>query len=141
MGAPEVMLAREAPLVRKLGIEAGHRILLLSPPDGYYARLGALPPGALVNVGAQAEFDVIQVFVRTRAELEEQLPIALAALKPGGRLWFAYPVTGPGGMAGFSPGPGWQSLIRAGFRPVADIAIDHSWSAMRFAPVQPPPAG
>lgn len=141
MGTPEMVLAGEAPLVRRLGIEAGHRILILNPPDGYYRRLGALPPGALVNVGAQAGFDVVQVFVRTRAELAEQLATALAALRPGGRLWFAYPVAGPGGMAGFAPGRNWEALVRAGFAPVADTTIDDSWSAMRFEPVQPVPSG
>jgi hypothetical protein len=137
MGTPEMVLAGEAPLVRRLGIEAGHRILILNPPDGYYRRLGALPPGALVNVGAQAGFDVVQVFVRSRAELAEQLATALAALRPGGRLWFAYPVAGPGGMAGFAPGRNWEALVRAGF----DTIIDDSWSAMRFEPVQPVPSG
>src|SRR5262245_16852008 len=132
MDAAELVLADEASLVRRLGIEADHRVLILNPPEGYYRRLGALPPGALVNVGAQASFDVVHVFVRTRAELADQLATALAALRPGGRLWFAYPVAGPGGMAGFAPGRNWEALARAGFAPVADTTIDDSWSAMRF---------
>ncbi|MGH6961622.1 MAG: hypothetical protein ACREE7_14160, partial [Dongiaceae bacterium] len=124
-------------LAGRLGIAAGHRVLLLSPPPDYHRRLAPLPPGAQINVGAQGGYDVVQVFVRSRAEIDAQLGIALAALKAGGMLWFAYPGSATGLGTELSRSRGWDGLALRGLRPVAELELDGAWSALQFRPAAP----
>jgi len=39
----------QTPLIKKLGIKSGHKIVLLGAPDGYAEQLGAMPPGSTVR--------------------------------------------------------------------------------------------
>ncbi len=126
------------PLAARLGIAPGHRLLLLSPPPGYHRRLAPLPPGVRINVGAQGSYDVVQVFVHSRAEIEAQLGIALAALKPGGGLWFAYPGPRAGLADELARGRGWDGLARRGLLPVEELELDEAWTALRFRPAALP---
>ncbi|HZQ49950.1 MAG TPA: 1-acyl-sn-glycerol-3-phosphate acyltransferase [Candidatus Dormibacteraeota bacterium] len=74
------------------------------------------------------------VFVQagSRAELEERAPAALAALKPGGRLWVAYLADG---SADLNRNHGWGALHRAGLTATGEETVDDRWAAMRFAPL------
>ena len=125
----------ESALVRKLGLKEGHRALIMNAPDGYVQTLGALPPAADVQTSGGGEFDVVQVFVRTRADVDGNAETALGKLRPGGILWFAYPKRSSKVQTDITRDVGWDALRDAGWRPVSQIAIDDTWSALRFRPV------
>jgi hypothetical protein len=78
------------PLPKKLGIKPGHRVLLLSAPDGFEEI--ALPDED-VTVGRQArgKADVIVSFHIERAELARRMPVLRAAMQPAAGLWIAWP--------------------------------------------------
>jgi len=46
------------PLLQKLGIKPGHRVCLLSAPEGFSRTLGALPPDAILYLLAQPLLDL-----------------------------------------------------------------------------------
>src|SRR5579862_2772396 len=142
-----------APLAKKLTLKPGHKLLIVHAPAGYHATLGALPTGVtlteigdlagLVNAPAGA-FDVAQVFFTQRAEVDQAASLAIRALKPGGALWLCYPkLTGrrPKGAqeediaSDLTRDYGWESMSKEGWRPVTQIAIDVTWSALRFKPI------
>jgi len=50
------------------------------------------------------------------------------------RLWVAYPKGGSGGVADLTRDHGWEPLQALGLRPVAQVAVDAVWSALRFRP-------
>ena len=77
-------------------------------------------------------FDVVQVFVRDRADLDEVAETALEALKPGGILWMCYPKRSSRVPTDLSRDAGWDPLYQAGRGPVAAISIDEVWSGLRF---------
>ena len=60
------------PLPKKLGIKEGHRVAVISPPNAFEKTLGDLPREAVIQGGfsAKARFDVIVIFVTSRAELQ-----------------------------------------------------------------------
>jgi 1-acyl-sn-glycerol-3-phosphate acyltransferase len=74
------------------------------------------------------------VFVQagSRAELEQKAPAALAALKPGGRLWVAYPADGSSDL---NRNHGWGALHRAGMTEAQETSLDQAWTVKRFAPL------
>ena len=76
------------PLPKKLGIKPGHRLLLLSAPDGF--ELG-LPEGVTVGRAARGKADVIVSFHSDRADLARRMPKLRAAMEPACGLWIAWP--------------------------------------------------
>ena len=73
-------------LAERMHLRAGERLLLVNAPDGFASVLGA-PESVEVSTTPQGTFDVIQVFVTTRADLEAEAPRLKALLNPDGKLW------------------------------------------------------
>ena len=76
----------ETTLAAKLKLKAGQRAIMLNAPDGYLAMLPPLPEDLEVTHELAGSADWIQVFVKTRAELEQLLPQVLAAMTPSSLL-------------------------------------------------------
>ena len=79
-----------SPLLKKLRIQPGQRMLILNPPPGYVESLEPLPEGAQFVSADDGEVDFCHLFVLDRAQLVELLPTALAVCKYDGLLWISY---------------------------------------------------
>src|SRR5688572_6914324 len=81
------------PLPKKLGIAERARVALIGAPADFLGTLGPLPDGVTVAAGARGKgpFDVIVLFVRSRAELVKHFAAQKARLTPAGGLWIAWP--------------------------------------------------
>jgi uncharacterized protein (DUF1810 family) len=77
---------------------------------------------------------LVQVFAHAQADVRRFAATALQALKPGGWLWFAYPKISSGARSDITRDHGWDDLTQAGLRPVTLIALDATWSVLRFRP-------
>ncbi|MEY4554990.1 MAG: hypothetical protein RL093_109 [Pseudomonadota bacterium] len=78
------------PLIQKLGLKELQVLKPIAAPEGYADWIKPLPPGAVVDPGAN-QADLVHLFVRDRADLERGAAPALAAVKPGGMLWVSWP--------------------------------------------------
>lgn len=121
-------------LAKKLGLKPGQHAVVLNAPEGYRERLGALPDEVELAERLEGAADFVQVFVRDRAAVERDVPAALAAVKPGGLLWLTYPKQSSKVKTDITRDRGWDVVYAAGWRPVTQIAIDETWSALRFRP-------
>ena len=123
-------------LARKLQVKAGSRVLVLDAPERYEETLGPLPEAVVVETspGEAGAYDVVQVFVKDRLDVERRAAAALRALRPGGVLWFAYPKQAAKVATDLTRDRGWDVVAQAGLRPVAQVAVDEVWSALRFRP-------
>jgi len=124
----------ETPLAKKLGIKPGNKILILNAPNDYLPMLQPLPGGAAITTASEGTFDVVQLFVHNKAELDSQAAGAIKALKPGGWLWFSLPKKTSKQQSDLSRDTGWDSVLAAGYEGVTLISIDDTWSAFRFRP-------
>jgi hypothetical protein len=124
----------ETPLTKKLGIKPGCRLLILNAPAGYLHMLDPLPGGAVVQVANSGQYDFVQCFVHSQADIERYAPVAIPAVKSEGLLWFSYPKISSHVKTDVTRDSGWERLKREGLRPVTQIAIDNIWSALRFRP-------
>lgn len=123
-------------LARKLRLAAGTRALLVNAPKGYRAALDPLPEGARVVTSGKGPFSFVHVFARDIAELERLIPRVVKALEYDGVLWMSYP-KGTSEMASdLKRDSAWEAFKKHDLRPVSQVAIDETWSAMRFRPVQ-----
>lgn len=121
----------ETPLAKKLAIKPGNSVRVLDAPQGYEHLLSDLPDGAHLIKGGDEQADVVLLFGDSRATLERTLPTAITQVRPGGVFWVAYP---KGGKSDLSRNELWTLLEPYLWRPVSQIAIDDTWSALRFRP-------
>lgn len=76
----------------------------------------------------------MQVFVKDQAKLAARAPAAIEAVKFAGVLWICYPKLTGKIKSALTRDVLWQ--LAPGMRPVAQVAVDDTWSAMRFRPVE-----
>jgi len=123
-------------LAGKLRMQAGQRVLIMNAPQGYLAALEPLPEGLEVFDCADGRFDLVQLFVKSVLELEELGTVVLKAVTYDGLLWISYPKQSSKVDTDISRDTGWDVISQAGLRPVAQISIDETWSALRFRPAE-----
>lgn len=127
----------EKAIATRMFVKPGDAVLAVDAPDDYAGLLGQLPSAARV-VGSVAELggqpaDVVHVFANTRARLADVLPQAMKAVRENGILWVSYPKVTVGGHD-LSRQAVHNDLHTLGWKPVAQIAIDDTWSAIRARP-------
>ena len=77
-----------SPLVKKLQIKPGQRLAILNPAEGFLDELGPLPEGVELTLRAAGTFDLVLVFAKNTAELNQlaraqpSSPMAQAATRP-----------------------------------------------------------
>lgn len=111
----------------KLQIKPGHTVVVLSPPDD-------VELGLEDAIASTHEADALLVFVRKAADLDtDEVAHVLEAARQDKLAWVAYP---KGKQLGTDlDRDSLAALLSArGVRPVRQIALDDTWSALRFRP-------
>jgi hypothetical protein len=116
---------------QKLNLKPGQALVLINPPQGMAALLaGLLPENPLIHsLPEQAE--AVLVFL-TRQDEAGLLPGIYTRLKAGGLAWAAYPKGGSKVPTDLNRDILWKLIEPLGWRPVRMVALDETWSAMRF---------
>lgn len=116
-------------ILRKLKYKEGYAALLMNAPPEYSEVTGAI--GADTEPG-KGKYDFALVFVSSRTEVDTFGLKAAGALKYDGVLWMAYPKGKSQAKADIGRDHGWDTLSGLGLRPVSLVALDETWSALRF---------
>ena len=124
-----------APLTERLHVKPGTTIVVLGAPAGYRQKLGPLPEGArLVNV-VPAEAAFVHLFARDGAALSSRLREVSPRLTDDCTVWVSYPKASSG--ASDLNREKICGLARPfGLAPVAQVAVDTTWSALRFKRIE-----
>ena len=118
-------------LAERRHLLTGERLLLVNAPDGFASTLAA-PAGMDICEQADGTFEVVQVFVSTRAALERETPRLKALLKAGGKLWVTYPKGSSKRLrAEVNRDDLRRYAVTVGLQTVAQVAVDDDWSAIR----------
>ena len=115
-------------IAKKLHLKPGMRVAVANPPAGF--SLGK-PAGVTVEKSLKRDLDLVMLFATTQKELKAQWPKALAAVKQDGALWVSYPKKSSGIASDLGMGE-WEATKGSDWNPVAMIAIDEAWSAVRY---------
>ena len=124
----------EKTLAQKLSLKPGYRAVILNAPEGYLKGLQPLPERVSIVEEVRGVYDFVQVFVRSRKDIETQALDAIAALQPGGVLWFTYPKKSSGIKTDVTRDFGWETVYGADYGPVSNVSLDDTWSCLRFKP-------
>ena len=129
-----------SPMAKKLRLAPEHRVAVLNAPDGYLAQLSPGPSDVTTNLRPDQEYDAVLLFVEDVEELRRRGPAAIRATKANGLLWITYPKGGQAaGMTDLPATPWWmrrdvlgEITSETGYKPVAFVAVDDTWTALRF---------
>jgi hypothetical protein len=120
-------------LARKLQIKSG-KLLMINAPKGYAKQLAEELPDVTVATRAAGQAEAVLLFVNSLAEVAERTPKAIKAVKPDGMLWLAYAKGASQVKTDVNRDKLWAAVQPIGWQPIRQIALDETWSAMRFKP-------
>jgi hypothetical protein len=121
-------------LAGKLQLKPHHRVVVVNRPPDVELDVGEVEPTAGVEAARAAE--AVIAFVRSTADLEgAQMESVLAAGRRDALVWVAYPKAGRLGTD-LNRDILASLLEERGVRPVRQIAIGDTWSALRFRPAE-----
>ncbi len=121
------------PLVKKLGIKPGQRVILLNAPPKFERRLGRLVEEITICRQLRGKADTILMFLNSQAELRKKLPAAIRCMAGGASLWMAWPKRTSGVESDLSQAVVRQTGLDANIVDYKIAAIDEVWSGLRFA--------
>ncbi len=119
-------------LVEKLGIRPGDKIAIIGAPAGYRKTLGPLPPDVRNPGPNTTNLDFVQLFVRDRKALVDQLRDLRKHIKPTGMIWVSWPKQASGVPSDLTEDVIRTVAIETGLVDVKVAAIDETWSGLKL---------
>jgi hypothetical protein len=121
-------IAERRDVMRTVAHKMGYRAGMAGHLDGVPAELSAV--FAEVEAGAPSVW--IAGVCRDAAGVREAAGRLLPLYRDGGYLWLLYPKKSSRIATDITRDRGWEPVHEAGFLPVAQVAVDGDWSALRF---------
>jgi hypothetical protein len=129
-----------SPMAKKLRFTPEHHVVVLNAPDGYLEKLQPGPVDMKTALEPDASYDAVVLFVKDVEELRRLGPAAIQAARQDGLLWITYPKGGATKGATDLPATPWwiqrdvlgEVTSVSGYKPVSFVAIDETWTALRF---------
>lgn len=117
------------PLLQKLGMKEGSRLLVVDPPENIGGVLGS----AVFDRQPEGEYDVILSFQRSLQGMDERFAGLIPHLADRGGLWISWPKkASPLAVEGLSENPIREVGLSAGLVDNKVCAVDEDWSGLRF---------
>jgi hypothetical protein len=120
-------------VAEKARVKPGTAIAILNRVAGVVESLGLPKDVAFVDPG---EAQLVFLFVNTLAELEAQMPPAVAALAPKAAIWVFYRKGSKAAGLDMNRDNIWAIAEEMDLRPLGLVGIDDTWSAFRLRPAQ-----
>jgi hypothetical protein len=118
----------EKTAAQKGHVKPGARIAVIKRVAGLVESLG-LPTVTFIRSG---EADLVFLFVRSRAELETEIPRAIVRLGPRAALWVFFRKGSREAGLDMNRDTVWAAAEKLDLRPLGLLAIDDTWSAFRL---------
>lgn len=120
------------PLVQKIGIKSGHRVILRNHPPTFIKDLGPLPEGAEHTSTLSGTANVVICFSDRKSDLEKNFPSLAGRLVPDGMLWISWPKKASGVPTDLTEDVVRKVGLECGLVDVKVCAIDDTWSGLKF---------
>ncbi len=125
------------PLATKMKLKPGQRAAIVAAPADYLQKLTPLPADVTVTTHLKGKYDWVQVFVKSKADLDRTAPGAIQALKPESILWVSFPKGSSKTQTDLTRDKGWDVLRKADLKWITLISVDEMWSAFALRPYKP----
>jgi hypothetical protein len=121
----------ESPLAKKMKLKPGLKAAVIKAPENY---MDELRHDTAISPTLNGKFDWIQIFVRSKAELDALAQKAAKALRPESLLWISFPKATSKIQTDLTRDTGWESLQKLDLKWVNLISVNDIWSAFALRP-------
>ena len=121
----------ETALAKKMKLKSGLKAAVIHAPDSY---VEMLKHDTALSPTLRGKFDWIQIFVRTKAELDALAPRAARALRPESILWISFPKGSSRIQTDLTRDKGWESLQALDLKWITLVSVNETWSAFALRP-------
>ncbi len=119
-----------SPLVKKLGIKEGYNIELVGEPEYYFELFDAFPEEVKVN--ESGEKDLVHIFIKESASLNEHLIHYKGKIKQNGMIWVSWPKKSSKVETDITESIVRDMAIKNGLVDVKVCAVDSIWSGLKL---------
>jgi hypothetical protein len=119
------------PLLKKLGIKPGYKIIIINEPAAYWDWLAPLPEGTDSNA-KNGEVDFIHLFVKEKNTFEKEFLKNKKNLKKEGMLWISWPKKSSKVASDLDETIIREFGLKNGLVDVKVCAVDETWSGLKF---------
>jgi hypothetical protein len=116
-------------LAKKMRINEGSTIVALYAPADYKQILGELPENVSIRNKLAAKNDFVHLFIKNRAELENEIFKICEKMNRDGLIWISYPKGSSGMQTDLTRDKGWECLKQLDIQQLSLISFDDNWSA------------
>lgn len=116
-------------LIKKLRLIEPDKSLVAFAPAEVMDRLPEVHTQA-----SRATYGFVLLFAPSQAALKERWPDVVPLLQPASVVWVAYPKKSSPLASDINRDVGWDPVFASGYGPVSQVAIDHTYSALRWRP-------
>jgi hypothetical protein len=120
------------PVVQKLGIKPGFRILSVGAPAAYADVVGQLPADVTMARAAKAQLDMVHLFATEAKGLASRLRGYRAAIAPDGMIWVSWPKKSSNVATDLTDVVVRNTALPLGLVDIKVCAIDDIWSGLKF---------
>lgn len=120
------------PLARKLGIKAGHTVVLINEPKQYLQLFEDMPEVIYAKGEVPESADFIHLFCTAKTDFERQSLAVKPALKKTGMLWVSWPKGSSKIATDLGRDYIREYLLNNGLVDVKVCAVDQDWSGLKF---------
>ena len=118
-------------ILKKLRVDKTSKYLIINAPDSYLELFSAQAFDTVFQPANKGEYDFVQVFGVNQTELDKLVLQVREAGKYDCVFWACYPKGGGKIKSDLKRDTVWATLELIGLRPVSQIALDETWSALR----------
>jgi len=121
----------ESALAKKMKLKSNLKAAVINAPENY---VDALKHNTALSPTLNGKFDWIQIFVRTKAELDALAPKAAKALKPESMLWISFPKGTSKIQTDLTRDKGWEGVQALDLKWINLVSVNETWSAFSLRP-------
>jgi hypothetical protein len=121
-------------LSEKMKLVGGMHAAVVNPPTGYLDQLSTPRDTKISKRLESGPFDWVQIFVKSKAELESLAPLLVKALKPASMLWITFPKGTSKIQTDLTRDKGWESIQALNLKWINLISVNEMWSAFALRP-------
>lgn len=120
------------PLVKKLGIKEGSKVLIVGAPDEYLDLLEPLPNDVQFVATLSKSIDLVHVFTDRKAELQKLLSAYRKKLDPTAAVWVSWPKKSAKVPTDITEDTVREVALPLGFVDVKVCAVTELWSGLKL---------
>lgn len=121
----------ESPLAKKMKLKPGASAAVINAPENYVTEL---KHDTAMSPTLNGKFDWIQIFVKSKAELDGLAPKVAKALKPESMLWISFPKGTSKIQTDLTRDKGWEGVQALDLKWVNLVSVNEAWSAFALRP-------